>query len=149
MTKLEQLFWQTADLYAGKMNNLGAMHIFMKECATGYIQSFNIRAACSAYMLSGDEKYLNAVKGWAELSIRLQGSYGDPAAYNMGYLYESPDNKPVSWFCADTLDQAFALLNIAYLLEPDEPLYIKILDSVLKYEKYVSRWYLGTQMHAG
>lgn len=143
MNKLEQLYWQTLDLYAEKMNNCGAMHIFMKECATGYIQSFNIRAACAGYLLSRDEKYLYAVKSWAELSIRLQGSYGDPAAYNMGYLYEAPDNKPVSWFCADTLDQAFALLNIAFILEPDDPLYIKILNSVLKYEKYIQRWNLG------
>lgn len=143
MDKYEKLCTDIADVYAGFMNDYGAMHVFMKECATGYIHSFNIRALCSMWKLTGDDKYLAAVKAWADLSVRMQGTYGDPAAYNMGYLFEAPGNVPKSWFCADTLDQGFALLNVAMILEPDDPLFIKILDSVLRYESYIRRWYLG------
>ena len=134
MDKYDKLCADMADVYAGLMNDCGAMHVFMKECATGYIHSFNIRALCSMYRLTGEKKYLTAVRAWTDFSIRMQGTYGDSAAYNMGYLFTAPGNVPNSWFCADTLDQGFALLNVAMILEPDDPLYIKILDSVLRYE---------------
>lgn len=143
MRTLDELRLELVESYTERMVDAGPMHVFMKDCATGYIHSFNIRALCSEYLLSGNTRCLEACKRWAHLSIRLQGTYGEPGAYNMGYLFESPGNVPKSWFCADTFDQGFALLNVAAILDPSDPLYIQILESILRYDSYIQRWNLG------
>ena len=130
--------------YVDSIRNEGPMYIFMKVAATGYIHSFYMRALAAEWKRTHAEKYLDAAKSWVELNIRLQGSYGDPAALNMGYLFETKDNIPQSWFIADTLDQAYGMLSVAAALDPHDPLYIKILDSVLRYDKYIQQWFLGT-----
>jgi hypothetical protein len=61
----------------------------------------------------------------------------------MGHLFETKNNISHSWFIADTLDQAYGMLNVASTLDPHDPLYIKILDSVLRYDKYIQQWFLG------
>jgi hypothetical protein len=144
MASIEKLRESILDVYVGSIQNKGSMQIFMKECATGYLHSFYMRALMAEWDRTRSEKYLDAAKAWVEFSIRLQGTYGDPAAYNMGYLYETKDNIPGNWFIADTLDQAYGMLNVAAALEPHDPLYIKILDSVLRYDKYIQQWFLGT-----
>ncbi len=132
-----------ADLYANVMLNQGPMQVAVKDCFTGYLHSFHIRGILSHWQEFKHDEWLEAAKTWADWSIRMQGSYGDPAAYNMGYLFETKNGIPSNWFVADTTDQAVALLDIAYLLEPTDPLYIRILDSVLKFDNYIQQWNLG------
>ncbi|MEI8244644.1 MAG: hypothetical protein WCI51_02370 [Lentisphaerota bacterium] len=145
MTSIIKLRKSILDCYVDSICNKGPMYIFMKEAATGYIHSFYMRALMAEWERTHDAKYLDAAKSWVEFSIRLQGSYGDSAAFNMGYLFETKDNTPHSWFIADTLDQAYGMLNVAASLDPHDPLYIKILDSVLRYDQYIQQWYLGTE----
>jgi hypothetical protein len=143
MKTLEELSVEISDTYANAMNNKGPMQVFMKECATGYIHSFHIRGLLAHYQNTGNEKWLRAAKLWADFSIKMQGTYGDSAAFNMGYLYEETNAIPHSWFVADTTDQAVALLNVAYILAPSDQLFIKILESVLKFDEYIQQWNLG------
>lgn len=143
MKTLEELAIEISDVYAEGMNKKGPMHIAVNECFTGYLHSFQIRGILAHYQHHGKKEWLEAAKTWADWSIRMQGTYGDPAAYNMGYLFETEDGIPKSWFVADTTDQAVALLNVAYVLEPSDPLYIRILESILKFDSYIQQWNLG------
>jgi hypothetical protein len=143
MKTLEELSVEISDTYANAMNDKGPMYVAAKECFTGYLHSFQIRGIIAHYLQHGKEEWLDAAEKWADWSIRMQGTYGDPAAYNMGYLFETKDGVPESWFVADTTDQAVALLNIAHTLEPSNPLYIRILESVLKFDDYIQQWNLG------
>lgn len=145
MPSITELRKSILDGYVDSIRNKGPMYIFMKEAATGYIHSFYMRALVAEWQRTQSGKYLDAAKSWVELSIRLQGTYGNPAAFNMGYLFETKDNIPHSWFIADTLDQAYGMLNVAAALEPHDPLYIKILDSILRYDQYIQQWFLGAE----
>lgn len=143
MKTLEELAVEISDIYADAMNNKGPMQVAVKECFTGYIHSFHIRGLLAHFQKHGKTEWMDAAKSWADWSVRMQGTYGDPAAYNMGYLFETKNGIPDSWFVADCADQAVGLLDIAYLLEPSDPLYIRILDSLLKFDAYIQRWNLG------
>jgi hypothetical protein len=145
MKPLSTLAREISDIYADGILNKGPMHIAMTESFTGYIHSFHIRGLLAHYRGTGKGDWLKAAKVWADWSIRLQGSYGDPAAYNMGYLFETKDGIPNSWFIADTMDQAMALLNVAHLLEPSDPLYARLLESLLRFDAYIQKWNLGEQ----
>jgi len=143
MKTLENLAIEISNIYADAINNKGPMYIAVKECFTGYLHSFHIRGILAHYQKHGKEEWLNAAKSWADWSVRMQGTYGDPAAYNMGYLFETQNGVPDSWFVADCTDQAVALLDVAYMLEPSDPLYIRILESLLKFDVYIQQWNLG------
>lgn len=145
MATLTKLRKSILDSYVDAIVNKGPMHIFMKEASTGYIHSFYMRALVAEWTRTQVNKYLYAAKCWVDLSIKLQGTYGNPAALNMGYRFETKDNVPHSWFIADTLDQAYGMLSVAAALDPHDSLYIKILDSVLRYDKYIQQWYLDTE----
>lgn len=145
MSSIIELRKSILDEYVDSIRNKGPMYIFMKEAATGYIHSFYMRALVAEWERTHEAKYLDAAKAWVAFSIKLQGTYGDPAALNMGYLFETKDNIPHSWFIADTLDQAYGMLNVAAALDPHDPQYIKILDSILRYDQYIQQWFLGTE----
>jgi hypothetical protein len=141
--QLAEKAYAVSELYADAMLNQGPMQVAVNECFTGYIHSFHVRALLAHWKAFQNSEWLEAAKAWADWSVRMQGTYGDPAAYNMGYLFTTKRGIPNSWFVADTLDQAFALLNVADSLESDDELYSIILNSVLKYDEYIQRWYLG------
>jgi hypothetical protein len=143
LQELEERSMKTTNLLADVLINEGSMNVFMNHCATGYIMAFHVRAMLSKYLKHGDERWMKAAKDWAHLSIRMQGTYGDPAAYNMGYAYVTRDGTPEHWFLADTFDQASSLLLVAHLLEPSDPLYLQILESVLRFDEYIQQWNLG------
>ena len=145
MKELDELAVAISEIFAEGMVNKGPMHIFHKECATGYIQSYNVRGLLAHYQHYKNEKWFTAAKLWTEFSIRMQGTHGHPAAYNMGYgaEYMTKDGVPLSWFVADTTDQATAILNMAWLLPASDPLYLKILESILKFDDYIQQWNLG------
>lgn len=140
---LRTLAKKISDKYADAVLNQGPMSVFMNECATGYQHSFHIRGLLAHYQATGNERWLKAAKEWSDFSIKMQGTYGHPDAYNMGYLYDAEDGVPKSWFVADTTDQAVGLLDVAMLLEPEDPLYVRILESVLKFDDYIQQWNLG------
>jgi hypothetical protein len=148
MRLLSVLATEISDIYADGMLQKGPMHIAIKECFTGYIHSFHIRGMLAHYGATGRKEWLEAAKLWADWSIRMQGSYGDSDAYNMGYLFETESGIPKSWFIADTMDQAMALLNVAHLLNPADPLYGRIIDSILRFDTYIQKWNLGDDSFA-
>jgi hypothetical protein len=142
-SKLEYQALKISDLYSGKMLNVGPMHIMTKVCGAGYLHSFHIRGLLAHNRHFNNPDYLEAARIWADWSIRMQGSYGDDAAFNMGYLFETKRGVPLSWFVADTLDQAYALLHVADELDEEDKLRDKILSAVLKYDDYIQQWFLG------
>lgn len=143
MTELNELAQRISDVYADAMLDPGPMEIAVTECFTGYIHSFHIRGLLAHFQKHGNPKWFDAARSWTEWSLRMQGSYGDPAAYNMGYGFPTRNGVPRSWFVADTTDQAVAILNMAHLLDPYDPLYLRILDSLLKFDQYIQQWNLG------
>lgn len=143
MTNLSTLATDISNIYTTPMLKRGPMAIAMEECFTGYVHSFHIRGMLAHYQHDGNKRWLKAARLWADWSIRMQGSYGHPDAYNMGYGFDAEDGIPKSWFVADTTDQALGLLNVAWLLEPDDPLYRRLLNSLLRFDAYIQLWNLG------
>ncbi len=141
--KLEHQAGQIADIYSKAMLELGPMHISINLCGAGYLHSFHIRGLLAHYRHFGTPDYLEAAKSWADWSVKMQGIYGNEAAFNMGYRYETNRGIPLSWFVADTLDQAYALLHVAAELPHTDKLRDRIFQAVLKYDAYIQQWFLG------
>jgi hypothetical protein len=141
--KLESQALKVSDLYSSTMLESGPMHAMMELCGAGYLHSFNIRGLLAHNRHFNKPEYLEAARIWAAWSVRMQGVCGNEAAYNMGYCLETKNGKLLSWFVADTLDQAFALLHVANEIDKTDELCDKILNSVLKYDDYIQQWFMG------
>ncbi len=141
--KLESQALKITNLYSEAMLESGPMHIMMKMCGAQYLHSFNIRGLLAHNRHFNKPEYLKAARIWAEWSVRMQGVCGDDAAFNMGYCLETKNGKLSSWFVADTLDQAYALLHVADEIDKNDKLCDKILNAVLKYDDYIQQWFMG------
>ena len=130
------------DCYANAWLDKGAYEIHFRECATGYIQSFAIRSLCAGFKITGINDYREAAKIWADFTLRLQGTQGHPDAYNMGYDNAiRRDGIPRAWYPADCGDMALAVLDTVSILEKNDPLKDKLINSVSRFTDYVlSKW---------
>jgi len=142
-SQLECQALKISDLYSGTILESGPMHTMTKICAAGYLHSFHIRGLLAHKNHFNNPEYFEAARLWADWSIRMQGVCGDAAAFNMGYRLQTKRGALLSWFIADTLDQAYALLHVADEINKNDGLCDRILNAVLKYDDYIQQWFLG------
>lgn len=112
-----------------------------RDIFTTYKDSYSIRGLAVAYDLTGDVKYLNACRQWANRTVRLQAGMIPAGAYYMNYGRKPGETKG-EWFVADSSSNAMAVLATAVRVA-DPAQKKRYLDSVRKFAKLVMENYVG------
>lgn len=101
-----------------------------------FIDSYQVRALCVAYDMTGDPKYLDACKSWSERMVGSQKGMIPAGAYYINYGRKPGENKG-DWYVADCSSIAMGLLSTAIRCKgPDRE---RFLGSVEKFWAMVSR----------
>lgn len=134
----------TAREIAATLRENGPLWSLQKEwCSQAFQQAHAVRAMLAAYRIDPEDAFMQSARSWAEMTLAMQGTHGHPDRYNMGYGYRLRNGVPYKWYVADCGTIAVTLLDVSSLLEMEDPLRDRILESVSRFADYIiSDWSL-------
>lgn len=77
-----------------------------------FIDSYGVRSLCVAYDMTGNQKYLEACRSWADRMVRSQKKMIPAGAYYINYG-RKPGQKSGDWYVADCSSIAMGVLSTA------------------------------------
>lgn len=101
-----------------------------------FVDSYGIRSLCVAYDMTGNMKYLDACRDWADRMMTYQKKMIPAGAYYMDYG-RKPGQKKGDWYAADCSSIAMGVLSTAVRCKGAERR--RLLNSVEKFASLVIR----------
>jgi hypothetical protein len=105
-----------------------------------FIDSYEVRALCVAYELTGKKEYLDACRAWSERTVAFQEKMVPRGAYYMGYN-RKPGQSTNAWYVADSSSIAMGVLATAVRCEGAEKR--RFLNSAKSFAALVMKNYIG------
>lgn len=105
-----------------------------------FIDSYEVRALCAAYDLTGKKEYLDACRAWSERVVTNQAKMIPRGAYYMGYN-RKPGQSTNAWYVADSSSIGMGVLATAVRCEGAEKQ--RFLNSAHSFAALVMDNYLG------
>jgi hypothetical protein len=91
--------------------------------------AYGVSALCEAFRLTGDPKYLNTARRWADEMVAFQKQMIPAGAYYLNYsIARQPGQTVGNWYVADSSTIAQAILRVARIV--DGPTRTRYLASV-------------------
>ncbi len=127
-----------ADEIAATLQHNGPLWSLQNEwCSQAFQQTHAIRAMLGAHRVRPRKIYLQTAKDWADMTLRMQGTQGHPARYNMGYGLQIRKGIPRKWYVADCGTIALGLLDVATFLRDRDPMRARLIDSTRRFADYI------------
>ncbi len=126
-------FFQLCELTAPQVQN-------GTRKGANFIDSYEVRALCVAYDVTGNKQYLDACRAWAKRMAVAQEGMIPKGAYYMGY-HRKPGDSTNAWYVADCASIAMGVLATAVRCDGAEK--HRLIESTKAFAALVMDNYVG------